>query len=164
MKELIILLAGSVLCTSAPAIQIEPSEMTMTTESAIEVIVEETKPVVVTEEVVKEATEYEVGTDYYIGTHTLTFYCPCKKCCGKSPGQKGYGITATGTTATEGRTIGVNPKVIPYGSQVYIEGFGWYIAEDTGGGIRNKHIDIYVDNHNKALQLGRQKAGVWVRK
>ena len=102
------------------------------------------------------------GTDYYQGE--FTHYCPCKKCCGKNPWDKGYGITATGTVATEGRTIGVNPKVIPYGSQVYIEGYGWYIAEDTGGAIKRKHIDVFVASHHKALQMGKKKAVVWVRK
>ena len=45
-----------------------------------------------------------------LGEFTLTAYCPCMKCCGKTDG-----ITSTGTTATEGRTIAVDPLVIPYG-------------------------------------------------
>ena len=104
------------------------------------------------------------GTDYYQGEFTITHYCPCKKCCGKNPWDKGYGITATGTVATEGRTIAVSPSVIPYGSQVYIEGYGWYIAEDCGGAIKGKKIDVFVASHHKALQLGKKKAVVWVRK
>ena len=50
-----------------------------------------------------------------LGEFKLTAYCPCMKCCGKTDG-----ITATGTTATEGRTIAVDPRVIPYGSTVTI--------------------------------------------
>jgi len=98
------------------------------------------------------------GTDYYMGAYKITYYCACAKCCGKTDG-----ITATGTKATEGRTIGVNPKVIPYGSKVYIEGLGWYVAEDTGS-IKGKHIDVYVSSHQRALQLGRQYRTVWVRR
>lgn len=104
------------------------------------------------------------GTDYYQGVYKITYYCPCKKCCGKNPWDKGYGITATGTVATEGRTIGVNPKLIPYGSQVYIEGLGWFVAEDTGGGLKGKHIDVFMASHERALKAGVRNAVVWVRK
>lgn len=104
------------------------------------------------------------GTDYYQGVYKITYYCPCKKCCGKNPWDKGYGITATGTVATEGRTIGVNPKLIPYGSQVYIEGLGWFVAEDTGGGLKEKHIDVFMASHERALKAGVRNAVVWVRK
>lgn len=104
------------------------------------------------------------GTDYYQGVFKISHYCPCFKCCGKQPWQAGYGITATGTTATEGRTIAVNPKLIPYGSKVYIEGLGWFVAEDTGGGLKSKHIDVYINSHERALQGGIKHAVVWVRK
>lgn len=50
-----------------------------------------------------------------LGEFRLTAYCPCMKCCGKTDG-----ITSTGTTAAEGRTIAVDPRVIPYGSAVTI--------------------------------------------
>ncbi len=51
-------------------------------------------------------------------------------------------ITATGTAARAGRTVAVDPKVIPLGSKIYIEGLGERIAEDTGGGIKGNHIDV----------------------
>lgn len=62
------------------------------------------------------------------------------------PGMKGDGITYTGTMATEGRTIAVDPNVIPLGTRVYIDGYGERIAEDTGGAIKGNKIDIYVDD------------------
>ena len=68
---------------------------------------------------------------------TCYAYCPCTYCCGKS-----NGITATGTIATAGRTIAVDPKIIPLGSTVIINGRE-YIAEDTGGGIRGYKVDIF---------------------
>ena len=68
---------------------------------------------------------------------TAYAYCPCTYCCGKS-----NGITATGTIATAGRTIAVDPKIIPLGSTVIINGRE-YIAEDTGGGIRGYKVDIF---------------------
>lgn len=98
-----------------------------------------------------------------LGQFTITFYCSCEHCCGKTPDHEAYGITATGTKATEGRTIAVDPTVIPYGSRVIIEGFEFvYCAEDCGGAIKEQHIDIYVDSHEEALQLGRQTAEVWL--
>ena len=75
-------------------------------------------------------------------------YCPCIKCCGKDDG-----ITATGTKATAGRTIAVDPRVIPYGSKVIINGVT-YIAEDCGGAIKSNKIDIFFNTHYEALQWG----------
>ena len=96
-----------------------------------------------------------------LGEFKLTAYCPCAKCCGKTDG-----ITATGTTATEGRTIAVDPRVIPYGSTVtlyYEDGtVHTYTAEDCGGGIKGNRLDIYFDDHQAALQFGVQSAMVYV--
>ena len=83
-----------------------------------------------------------------IGKYKLTAYCACNKCCGKTDG-----ITATGTKATQGRTIAVDPKVIPYGSEVLIDG-KTYIAEDCGGAIKENRIDVFFDSHEDALQFG----------
>ena len=88
-----------------------------------------------------------------LGTFKLTFYCPCERCCGKWAN----GITATGTTAAEGRTIAVDPKVIPLGSEVRINGHT-YIAEDTG--VSGRTIDVFVNDHQEALRLGVQHADV----
>jgi len=70
------------------------------------------------------------------------------------PGGQWTGITATGTKTTEGRTIAVDPDVIPLGWWVYIEGIGFRRAEDTGGAIRGNKIDIYFDNVDYARQFG----------
>ncbi|OWR27493.1 hypothetical protein CDO73_22135 [Saccharibacillus sp. O23] len=69
--------------------------------------------------------------------------------------------TATGTTVTEGRTIAVDPNVIPLGWWVYIEGIGYRKAEDTGGAIKGKKIDVYYDSLQTALNFGR-KSGMTV--
>lgn len=82
-------------------------------------------------------------------TAVATAYCSCTYCT------DGDGITATGTIATEGRTIAVDPKVIPYGTEVIINGHT-YIAEDCGGAIKGKSVDIYFDSHEDALEWGRK--------
>lgn len=89
----------------------------------------------------------------YIGNFKITHYCICKKCCGKSPSHPYYGITATETRATPGRTIAVDPRKIPYGTKVIIDGHT-YIAEDCGGAIKGNRIDICVASHSEALQKG----------
>ena len=71
-------------------------------------------------------------------------------------------MTATGTQVIPGRTIAVDPKVIPYGSEVYIEGYGLRVAEDCGGAVNGKHIDIAVYSHSQALSMGTTSGGVWL--
>ena len=92
-----------------------------------------------------------------LGNFKLTFYCPCATCNGVA-GAK----TASGTTPTEGRTIAVDSSIIPLGSRVYIEGYGVFIAEDTGGAIRNNKIDVLVSSHSRAYELGVQYANVYL--
>lgn len=92
-----------------------------------------------------------------LGNYKLTFYCPCESCNGVA-GAK----TASGTTPTEGRTIAVDSSVIPLGSRVYIDGYGVFIAEDTGGAIKNNKIDVFVSSHDRAIELGVQNANIYL--
>lgn len=103
-----------------------------------------------------KTTEYEL---VYIGAFKLTHYCveEYQHICGA-----GAGITATGTKVTAGRTVAIDPKVIPYGAKIYIEGYGWRTAEDCGGAVKGKQIDIAVDTHSNALSMGVANGGVWM--
>lgn len=92
-----------------------------------------------------------------MGSYKLTFYCPCEICNGHS-----HATTASGTTMTEGRTIAVDPSVIPLGSRVYVDGYGVFIAEDTGGAIIGNKIDIGVSSHTRAYELGIKYADVYL--
>ena len=75
-----------------------------------------------------------------------------------------HGKTSIGRKPVVGRTIAVDPKVIPYGSRVFIPGFGWRVAEDTGAQIKGNRIDVLVENEEKAYDLGRKSALVlWTR-
>lgn len=96
----------------------------------------------------------------YIAEFDITAFCACEYCCGSNAD----GITATGTKATEGRTISVDPDVIPLGSKVYIEDYGCYVAEDTGSAIKGHIIDMYMVSHEAALQFGRQHKDVYIVK
>lgn len=93
--------------------------------------------------------------EHSLGEFKLTAYCPCEKCNGKWVGQ----LTASGTELTVGRTIAVDPDVIPLGSIVDINGFR-YVAEDTGSAIKGNRIDILFPSHKEALDFGVQYASV----
>lgn len=113
-------------------------------------------------DVVEEAPE-----DISLGEFKITHYCACEICCGKSEEDPWYGITATGTKVEEGRTIAVDPKVIPYGTEVticYADGTEQtYIAEDCGGAIKGSRIDVYMDSHEDALVEGVKYGEVYIK-
>lgn len=88
---------------------------------------------------------------------TLTAYSADYASTGKRKGDEGYGVTSSGTTVQEGRTIAVDPKVIPIGWWVYIEGIGFRRAEDTGSAVKGKKIDIYYDSEKLADRFGKKK-------
>lgn len=94
----------------------------------------------------------------YLGEFTITAYCPCSRCCGKWAD----GLTASGVPAVPG-VIAVDPQIIPLGSVVMIDGQE-YRAEDTGSGINENRIDIYMNNHNDALDYGVKQKSVYILK
>jgi len=74
----------------------------------------------------------------------------------------GHGITSTGTTPKWG-TIAVDPKVIPYGTKVYIPKFNkTFIAEDCGGAIKGNKIDIYMNDKASAIDWGRKTIDIYI--
>lgn len=83
-------------------------------------------------------------------TATVTAYCGCSSCCGKSTG-----ITASGTKATAGRTIAASSQY-SFGTKIEIQGYGTYIVEDRGGAITGNRIDMFFSSHSEALAFGRK--------
>lgn len=74
-------------------------------------------------------------------------------------------VTATGTRPTAGRTIAVDPRVIPYGTKVYIPHFDKiFIAEDTGSAIKGNKIDIYMKTVSECLNWGIRNIDVKILK
>lgn len=61
------------------------------------------------------------------------------------------GVTATGTYVHPG-TVAVDPKVIPLGSKVWVEGYGPGVAEDTGGAVRGWHVDVWMPSCAAAMR------------
>jgi len=91
-----------------------------------------------------------------LGIFKTTGYCSCRHC------SSNWGtLTSSGAITRSNHTIAVDPRVIPYGSQVMINGIV-YTAEDCGSGVRGNHIDIYYDTHAQARQHGLQHAEVFL--
>lgn len=83
-----------------------------------------------------------------LGEFKLTAYCPCKECSGP------WGsMTSTGIQAQINYTVAVDPKVIPYGTKLYING-NIYEAQDCGGVVKGNVIDIYFATHAETEQFG----------
>ena len=106
-----------------------------------------------------------------------TGYCKCKQCCGwkrtwygrpvyKSGPLKGQrkkvGYTATNVRARHG-TIAADTSRYPFGTVMYIEGYGYGRVEDRGSAIKGEHIDLFFGSHSEALDWGRRrkKVKVW---
>lgn len=104
----------------------------------------------------------------YLGEFSLTAYCPCEKCCGE------YGVNrpidengdlivygAYGERLEAGVSIAADPDVIGFNQEVYIDG-AVYKAHDTGGNIKGNQIDIYMADHDEAVEFGVQYADVYL--
>lgn len=91
-------------------------------------------------------------TTYY-GACRITFYCGCSQCCGQWAG----GPTASGAMPTPGRTVANG--VLPFGTRVLIEGQE-YVVEDRG--VSGDQFDIFVSDHQEALNRGLYYADVYL--
>lgn len=134
--------------------------------------IEEPVASAVSTETVKESAPTTAPTEYVKTIDVkATAYCLCKKCCGKSPSNPAYGITASGLKIVPGtnmKVVASDPKVIPLGTNVYIEGlygakdYGYAIVADTGSAIKNFKIDLYMDTHQMALNWGVKTVRVYI--
>lgn len=118
---------------------------------------------VLAEEVIDDSGEYpdmaeeDSGAGLtYLGAWTATAYCACPICCG----EYSSGYTASGTLATEGRTIACN--ALPMGTQVMIDG-NIYVVEDTGWSPYGENwLDIFFYDHESALAYGMRTVDVYL--
>ena len=98
---------------------------------------------------------------------TATAYDLSFESTGKLPGDKYYGITASGTKVRPG-VVAVDPNVIPLGTKLYIQSldgskdYGFAIAEDTGGAIKGNRIDLFFENSQDVYRFGRRKVKVYI--
>jgi 3D (Asp-Asp-Asp) domain-containing protein len=81
-----------------------------------------------------------------------------------SPAENGgsrSGRTATGLRIGHG-VVAVDPRFIPLGTRLYIEGYGYAVAADTGGAIKGNRIDLGHDSRRKASSVGRRRVVVHI--
>lgn len=79
-----------------------------------------------------------------LGEYKITYYCNCRRCCGKWSG----GPTASGEMPEEGRTVASSMKL---GTHLMIDGHE-YVVEDRG--VTGKHIDVFMESHQECLDNG----------
>ncbi|WP_372796185.1 3D domain-containing protein [Pontiella sp.] len=106
-----------------------------------------------------------------------TSYCHCRRCCSyhwflilpfQRTGTFGFRIKHVGKTSSGAMvrpgTLAADTSIYPYGTVMYIPGYGYGVVEDTGSDIRGQHIDLYRPNHWFALAWGvrRKKIKVWL--
>jgi len=82
-------------------------------------------------------------------------------CTGKRPGDRGYRITASGREVEHG-IVAVDRRLIPLGTMLYVEGYGFALAADVGGAIRGYKIDLFMEELPDARQFGRRHIYVWI--
>lgn len=73
----------------------------------------------------------------------------------------GWTTTALGTSLRRG-VVAVDPKVIPLGTKLYVEGYGYARAEDTGGAIKGNKIDVLMDSKSESRSWGRRSVTVHI--
>ena len=101
----------------------------------------------------------------------VTGYCRCGECCGwkrnwiglpvvasvpRKGAPKNVGISASGTRAKYG-TIAADPSRYPFGTVMYVEGYGYGRVEDTGKMVKGEHIDIFFRDHDQAQKWGAKR-------
>lgn len=80
---------------------------------------------------------------------------------GKTPDHPQYGITRSGLRVRPG-IVAVDPKVIPLGTWLYVEGYGEALAADTGGAIKGNRIDLYFESPEDVAKYGKRKVKVYI--
>jgi 3D (Asp-Asp-Asp) domain-containing protein len=88
-------------------------------------------------------------------TFEVTAYTAGEESTGKSPGDVGYGITASGEPVRDNYTIACPPS-LPFGQRLEIEGVGERVCTDRGGAIKEGRLDVYIAELEEARQFGRQ--------
>lgn len=94
------------------------------------------------------------GKEIYVSSTAYT--ASCKGCSG---------VTSTGVDLKSNpgaKIIAVDPSVIPMGSKVYVEGYGYAVAADKGGAIKGNRIDVFFSSKDDAYRWGVKKVKIRV--
>lgn len=103
---------------------------------------------------------YKTSRSRFIRSKVLTMHASAYDASPQTlPGSSGR--TASGHKAVYG-VVAVDPRVIPLGTLLYIEGYGFALASDTGGAIKGNRIDLCMNSRSQALKFGRRSVKVHV--
>lgn len=98
----------------------------------------------------------ETGEEYYVSSTAYT--ANCNGCSG---------VTATGINLHQNpniKVIAVDPRVIPLGTKVYVEGYGYAVAADTGSAVKGYKIDVFFSTKAEAYRWGRRTIKIKILK
>ncbi|WP_223703295.1 G5 and 3D domain-containing protein [Sutcliffiella deserti] len=102
-------------------------------------------------QVVSRSTETS-SKEFYVSSTAYTAFC--NGCSG---------VTSTGINLRTNpgmKVIAVDPSVIPLGTKVYVEGYGYAVAGDTGGAIKGNKIDVFFPDKETAYRWGRKRVKI----
>ncbi|MGW8425230.1 LysM peptidoglycan-binding domain-containing protein [Peribacillus simplex] len=146
---------------AAPAEQSEPTEQSKPVEQSKPA--EQTKPVEQSEPAessekadTNNESSNQAGIEKEITVRATAYTADCQGCSG---------TTATGVNLKanpDAKVISVDPSVIPLGSKVYVEGYGYATAADTGSAIKGNRVDIFVPNEKDAVNWGVKNVKVQI--
>jgi 3D (Asp-Asp-Asp) domain-containing protein len=134
---------------------------------------QEPESLVLSSEVISEPVDEEVSYGTYVPGTLVTAsgerisYSKVLTCTATAYTSSAGHHTATGTTPRVG-AIAVDPKVIPYGTRMYIVSsdgsvvYGYATAEDCGGAIKGNKVDLYYDTRSECIQFGRRSVEVYI--
>ena len=101
-----------------------------------------------------------------------TGYCHCRTCCSWERNWYGKPVTSSGSpkkirytasnTYARPGTIAADTDAFPFGTILFIPGYGYGRVEDRGGAIKGRHIDLYFKKHERARAWGVQQKSVQV--
>lgn len=98
---------------------------------------------------------YEIGEIKYTKTMEMNVSAYTPYCAGVDD------VTASGTQVRRG-VCAVDTSVIPFGTKIFVPGYGVAVAEDRGGAIKGNKLDIYMESYSEAIKWGRRNLTVYI--
>lgn len=139
---------------------------TKTETEAVKNFTEEVQEAEITDaDLIVETEESEEVEQISLGTYRITAYCSCEKCCGEWANNRTDGIVkgAAGVELTPGISVACS---LPFGTKLYIEGYGEVVVQDriaewVTEKYDDKVIDVYFNDHSEALEFGVKNLSVY---
>jgi 3D (Asp-Asp-Asp) domain-containing protein len=106
---------------------------------------------------------YRPSRGAFVRSRVLTMEATAYDPSPRTIGPRATGRTRNGMIARFG-LVAVDPRVIPLGTKLFVEGYGFALAADTGGAIKGNKIDLCFATRREALNFGRRQVRVHILK